>query len=145
MSRTANNSTAASVRTGQTVPALSREEFAQRFRSLFYDLAFAVHESAITQLLEVAWNGYQEKRKSPLTRKAGPGFSDPDYELSVEWLATRAAIAVAQSNYEDPAGRPRILLICGAARNDKSCPGEAWHRWPGAPSRARVPKLTCST
>ena len=124
MTRTVNDSTSVSVRTGQAAHPLSEEEFAKRFRSLFYDPAFAGKESVINQLMEVAWNAHQEKRKSPVTRTAGAGFFDPDYELSVEWLATRDAIEVAQRSYENPSGPTRILLICGAARNDNSCPGE---------------------
>ena len=94
------------------------------FARIFYDPAFAGKEPVISQLMAVAWTAYQEKRKSPVTRKAGAEFFDPDYELSVEWLATRDAIEVAQRSYENPSGPTRILLICGAARNDNSCPGE---------------------
>lgn len=37
--------------------------------------------------MEAAWDAYSHSRKSPITRKAGPGFADPDYEISVDWLA----------------------------------------------------------
>ncbi len=63
-------------------------------------------------------------RKSPRTRPAGGAFADPTYELSIEWLATKAAIDRAQREHDD-SGRPgRVLLICASARNDTTCPGE---------------------
>jgi hypothetical protein len=40
--------------------------------------------------LQIAWDGYCKARKSPITRKAGNEFADPGYDLSVDWLATRA-------------------------------------------------------
>lgn len=112
------------VRSGQAEFPMRREEFSARFRSRFADPAFAGQQALIQQLLEIAWDGYHNGRKSPLTQKAGPGYADPGYDLSVDWIATRREIQAAQKAHDD-AGRPaRILLICGAARNDKSCPGE---------------------
>jgi multimeric flavodoxin WrbA len=72
----------------------------------------------------VAWNAYDEYHKSPRTKKAGPGFADPEYELPVEWLAARDRILEAERAYKDPAGQPRVLLVSGAARHDQTCPGE---------------------
>jgi multimeric flavodoxin WrbA len=112
------------VRKGQADSPMSRQEFETRFRARFADPAFIGKEPLIDQLLETAWDGYRKGRKSPVTRRAGPEFSDPDYELSTDWLATRAAIQQAQSRYADTAGRTRVLLICASARNDKTCPGE---------------------
>lgn len=112
------------VRTGQAEFPLSRAEFAARFRARFTDPAFASMSAQIEQLLDAAWDGYVKARKSPITRKAGPEFADPDYDLSVDWLRARSAIQAAQQRRNDAAGRSRILLICGSARNDKTCPGE---------------------
>jgi multimeric flavodoxin WrbA len=112
------------VRTGQAEWPLSRAEFERRFKARFSDPAFAAKAPAIEELLEIAWEGYCEARKSPRTRKAGPGFRDPDYDISVDWLQARAAIQQAQGRHDDPSRQPRVLLICGAARNDKTCPGE---------------------
>jgi hypothetical protein len=112
------------VRTGQGPEQLSRDQFAARFRDRFFDPGFARHEAAIEEVLEVAWNAYVHSRKSPRTHPAGPGFADPTYELSTEWLAAKAAIDQAQREHDDADRRARILLICGAARNDKTCPGE---------------------
>ena len=77
-------------RTGQA-PAfpMSPEEFGRRFRVNFYDPAFNNESEAIARLEAIAWDSYEKDRKAPRTAKAGPGFHDPDYELSVEWRATR--------------------------------------------------------
>jgi multimeric flavodoxin WrbA len=111
------------VRTGQAEGHLPRQVFEARFRARFADPAFAAAGAAIDELLDIAWDGYQNSRKSPVTRKAGKQFADPDYDLSVDWLKTREEIQAAQRRH-DAAGRSRVLLICGAARNDNTCPGE---------------------
>jgi multimeric flavodoxin WrbA len=112
------------VRTGQANFPLSREEFKRRFRARFVDPAFLGKEPLIDELSDTAWDGYQAARKSPITQKAGPGFTDPEYDLSDDWLATRSAIHEAQKRHDDRLRPARVLLVCGAARNDKSCPGE---------------------
>jgi multimeric flavodoxin WrbA len=112
------------VRTGQAEWPMSRAEFERRFKARFADPAFSDKGAAIEELLEIAWEGYREARKSPRTQKAGPGFADPNYEISVDWLQARHAIQQAQSRHDDPSQPDCVLLICGAARNDKSCPGE---------------------
>lgn len=112
------------VRTGQATFPISRHDFNARFRARFADPEFVGQEALIDQLMNTAWDGYEKGRKSPITQKAGSGFADPDYELSVDWLATRSVIQQAQANHDDAAGPSRVLLICGAARNDKTCPGE---------------------
>ncbi|HEX3948286.1 MAG TPA: flavodoxin family protein [Steroidobacteraceae bacterium] len=111
------------VRTGQAQFPLSHAEFSARFRARFVDPAFAGKSAAIDELLEIAWDGYTQARKSPITRKAGNEFADPDYGLSVDWLQARSAIQKAHERH-DQSSHSRILLICGAARNDKTCPGE---------------------
>jgi multimeric flavodoxin WrbA len=112
------------VRTGQGSTKLTKEEFARRLRERFYDPAFEVAAAEIERIIEIAWEGYHEYRKSPRTRRAGRGFADPEYELPVEWVATRNAIHKAQREHDDPTSRSRILLICGSARSDETCPGE---------------------
>jgi multimeric flavodoxin WrbA len=112
------------VRKGQGDPKLSRAEFGKRFRARFYDPAFDSLRGEIDRLESVAWDGYSNSRKSPRTRKAGAEFADPDYDLSVEWLATRDAIRTAEAIQRDPATKRRALLICGSSRSDTTCPGE---------------------
>ena len=43
--------------------------------------------------------------RRPVTRKAGPGFADPDYDLSVDWIAAREAIRRGAGAARRP-GRP---------------------------------------
>src|SRR5688572_7043397 len=112
------------VRKGQGDVKLSREEFERRLRERFYDPAFATIDDAVTRVVEVAWTAYDEYHKSRRTRKAGPGFADPDFDLPVEWLEARERVADAQRAHDDPAAQPRVLLVCGAARHDQTCPGE---------------------
>ncbi|MBW8779316.1 MAG: NAD(P)H-dependent oxidoreductase [Burkholderiales bacterium] len=112
------------VRKGQAPGQISRAEFAERFQSSFRDPAFQAEKEALGRIEEIAWLGYKAERKEPVKRKAGPGFADPDHDLSVDWLAARDAIAAAQARQADPAAPSRVLMILGASRNDGSCPGE---------------------
>jgi multimeric flavodoxin WrbA len=112
------------VRKGQGDVKLSREEFTRRLGERFYDPAFDPVRAELDRIIEVAWTAYAEYHKSPRKRKAGPGFADPEFELPVEWLDAREAILTAERRQRDPAGRSRILLVCGAARHDQTCPGE---------------------
>lgn len=112
------------VRKGQTDWPIEREEFVRRFKHAFFDPRFDDHAATIDELADLAWRNYCETRKSPRTRKAGSGFADPDYELSIEWLNARDAIDQAAREHADASRRDRVLLICAASRNDKTCPGE---------------------
>ena len=112
------------VRKGQGDVALTREEFERRFRARFYDPAFEKVDRQISDILEVAWQAYDEYHKSPRTRKAGPGFADPEFELPIEWLETRERIQQAEREQKDATRPGRVLLVCAAARHDQTCPGE---------------------
>jgi len=112
------------VRRGQAPAQISRAEFAERFQSAFRDPAFAPEKASLARIEEIAWQAFKDERKSPVTRKAGPGYADPDYDLPVDWRATHDAVAAAQAAQADPASPSRVLMIVGAARNDGSCPGE---------------------
>jgi multimeric flavodoxin WrbA len=112
------------VRKGQGEWPMQRDEFERRIRRRFYDPSFDQSAAAIDQLVDIAWKNYCESRKSPRTRKAGAGFSNPEYELSVEWIEARQRILDAQSRHEDTTSPSQILLICASSRNDKTCPGE---------------------
>jgi multimeric flavodoxin WrbA len=112
------------IRKGQGDVKLTREEFERRLRERFYDPAFQNVEGQIADIVEVAWKAYDEYRKSPRQRSAGPGFADPEFQLPIEWLETRERIQQAEREQKD-ANRPgRVLLVCGAARHDQTCPGE---------------------
>src|SRR5215213_6851356 len=112
------------VRKGQAPAHLPRTEFSVRFRNSFRDPAFDAEADALGRLEEIAWQAYSEGRKAPRTRKAGPGYADPDYDLSIDWLEAKERIERARAVWADPASRSRVLVICGAARNDGTCPGE---------------------
>jgi multimeric flavodoxin WrbA len=112
------------VRKGQGSTHIDKTEFARRFRHRFYDPAFDAVAPEIGRLIDLAWEAYDGSRKAPRTRKAGPGFADPDYDLSLDWLAARDAIAVAEQRQRDPTAPLRILGICGSPRTDETCPGE---------------------
>ena len=112
------------VRKGQGDVKLTREEFERRLRQRFVDPAFERAERQITDIVQIAWEAYDEYRKSPRKRKAGPGFADPEFELPIEWLETRERIDQAEREHRDARRRGRVLLVCGAARHDQTCPGE---------------------
>ena len=112
------------VRKGMPSVQLSRAEFAKRFRDRFYDPAFAGLDAELGQVIDTAWNAYDEYRKSPRTRPAGRGFVDPAFEVPIEWLDTRRSIEAAERRQKDPKSPSRILLINGSSRSDQSCPGE---------------------
>ncbi|MEY4564698.1 MAG: hypothetical protein RLZZ618_3975 [Pseudomonadota bacterium] len=117
------------VRTGQAPPPLSRHEFGERFRRRFVDPAFQAESEAVARLEAIAWDAFDHGRKAPHTRKAGPEFADPDYDLSVEWIETRDRLLAAQSRWSDPASPSRLLLVNGSSRKDGTCPGEISKTW----------------
>jgi multimeric flavodoxin WrbA len=116
-------------RKGQFGEMLSREEFSQRFQGSFGHPEFEKVQDALARVEEVAWSAYINEKKLARTQKAGQGFADPDYDLSVEWKETRDRLLTAEAKQKDNATRSRILLICGADRNDGTCPGEMSKTW----------------
>ncbi|MBO9513616.1 MAG: flavodoxin family protein [Variovorax sp.] len=117
------------VRKGQAPPPMSREAFHERFMQAYQDPAFAAEHAALARLEAIAWQAYQEGRKAPSTRKAGEGFADPEYEVSIEWLETRGRLRRAQAAWADPATPSRVLLVNASPRNDGTCPGEMSKTW----------------
>ncbi|HKR36326.1 MAG TPA: NAD(P)H-dependent oxidoreductase [Steroidobacteraceae bacterium] len=112
------------VRKGQGEMRIPESVFRERLRERFYDPAFERASAEVDKVIDIAWRVYSESHKSPRTRAAGEGFADPEMQLSVQWLATRDAIAAAQRQHDDPSAKSRVLLICASARNDLTCPGE---------------------
>jgi multimeric flavodoxin WrbA len=103
---------------------LTKEEFVRRVRERFYDPTFASVASEIDRVIEVAWQNYSEYHKSPRTRPAGAGFSDPQFRLPIEWLETRKAIQAVEKDWKNPKLKTRVLLINGSTRSNQTCPGE---------------------
>src|SRR6266566_1959636 len=89
------------IRKGMPSVELSREEFEKRYRSRFADPAFKPLQRELEAIIAAAWDAYSNSRKAPLTRKAGPGFADPDYDIAVDWLKARDAIEQAQQRHDD--------------------------------------------
>jgi multimeric flavodoxin WrbA len=116
-------------RTGQAPPPLDRAAFGQRFRARFVDPAYRREDEALARLEQIAWEAYHEGRKAPHTHQAGPGYADPEYELSDEWRDTKEKLDAAQKRWLDPVTPSRVLVICGASRNDGTCPGEISKTW----------------
>jgi len=85
---------------------------------------FEAEGESIRRIELIAWNAYEKGRKAPLTRKAGPEFADPNYELSVEWIEARDRLREAERRQKLPATPSRVLVVCGSPRNDGTCPGE---------------------
>src|ERR1700742_248748 len=117
------------VRKGMPPVKLDRAEFEKRYRSRFADPAFKPLQKELDDIVAAAWDAYSNSRKSPETRKAGEGFADPNYDISVDWLAARDAIQQAQKRYDDPAEKARVLIINGSSRSEHTCPGEMSKSW----------------
>ena len=117
------------IRKGQAPAPLARDEFHLRFMQPFFDPAFKAESESIARLEAIAFEAYKEGRKAPVTKKAGPEFADPDYDMSVDWRGTRDRLIAAQKRWDDAATPSRVLLVCGSPRNDGTCPGEISKTW----------------
>ncbi len=111
-------------RKGQYGGMLSRDEFRIRFYGSFGHPEFETISDAVAQVESVAWDVYTNTKKTAHTIKAGNEFADPSYDLSLEWKHTRDRLIAAEARQKDADAPSRILLICGADRNDGTCPGE---------------------
>lgn len=108
---------------------LARDAFEKRYRSRFADPVFAPLHRELNTIIAAAWDAFSQSRKAPLTRKAGEGFADPDYEIAIDWLAARDAILQAQRMHDDETQPACILLINGSPRTEHTCPGETSKSW----------------
>lgn len=124
------------IRKGQAPETLQRAEFHERFMQPFQDPAFRAEADSLRRIELIAWQAYEEGRKAPVTRKAGPGYADPGYELSVDWLEAKARLDAAQAAWSQPQTPSRVLLVNGSPRNDGTCPGEVSKTW-------RLAQLAC--
>jgi len=103
---------------------LDEPEFKKRFLAQYIDPAFEPLQGELGKIVEAAWDAYINSRKSPKTRKAGLGYANPDYDLSLDWIEAKAAIDRARAEYESPSRTPRVLVINAASRSEHTCPGE---------------------
>jgi multimeric flavodoxin WrbA len=111
-------------RKGSPSPRLDEAEFKRRFLNQYKDPAFEPLAPELGKVADAAWDAYYNSRKSPHTLKAGPNFSDSDYDLSLDWLNAREAIRLAQIRHENDKGPLRFLLINGSSRSEHTCPSE---------------------
>ena len=111
-------------RHGQPEVKLDEAEFKKRLREKYFDPNFQQVERELEKVIDVAYRNYEEGRKAPITRDAGPEFKDPSYKLSIEWLKTRDQLRQAERDQKDPLSKSRILVICASPRNEHTCPGE---------------------
>lgn len=111
-------------REGMPDPRISRAELKRRFRLQYQDQVFDELSAELERLAEAAWQGYCHSRKSPRTQKAGVGFADPNYDISVDWLAARHAVQRAQQQHDDPSTPANFLLVNCSSRSEHTCPGE---------------------
>ena len=100
------------------------ETFTARFLAQFQDPAYTPLAAELEKIAAAAWEGYSHERKSQRTRKAGPAFADPHYELALEWLEAREALIAAQARHEDPRAPLSYLIINASPRSEHTCPGE---------------------
>jgi multimeric flavodoxin WrbA len=105
-------------------PQLDEAEFRRRFLSRFIDPAFDPLSQELEEIAAAAWDAYSNHRKAPRTQKAGLGYADPDYDLAIDWLNAKAAVAAAQTRHDDANGPCRVLLINCSSRSEHTCPGE---------------------
>jgi multimeric flavodoxin WrbA len=111
-------------RKGMPSPRLEEAEFKRRFLAQFQDPSFDALTTELQRISQAAWDAYANARKAPHTRKAGEGYIDSNYELSLDWIAASDAIKEAAQRHEDSTGPHRILLINGSSRSEHTCPGE---------------------
>ena len=139
------------VRKGMPPRRLDRGTFEKRFKSAFVDPVFSPLQRELQAITDAAWDAYDDSRKAPITRKAGAGFADPDYDIAVDWLIARDAIDAASRLHDDPAAHR--ASSSSMARLAPSTPVPAKCRSPGGWSRSRArpsrpepdSKSTCST
>lgn len=117
------------VRTGMPSVALDKAEFRKRFLARFYDPDYDPLKRELDKVIDAAWITYADYHKNPRTRRAGKDFADPDYELPVEWLETRANVMAAEKRQKNPKSPSRVLIVNGSSRNDQTCPGEMSKTW----------------
>ncbi len=81
------------IRKGMPAVKLGRQEFERRYRARFVDSALAPLQRELDAVIAAAWDTYSHGRKAPVTRKAGRGFADPNYDLTVDWLTDMGLVS----------------------------------------------------
>ena len=97
-------------RKGMPSPRLEEREFKERFRAQFRDQEYDALAVELDRITQAAWDAYEHSRKSPRTRKAGPGFADPEYELGIDWIAAHEGLLFPSSTPRKTGKRPKKAL-----------------------------------
>lgn len=116
-------------RKGMPSVALTKAQFMALARERFVDPAFDTLQKEIDKILAASWDGYHKYRKTPRTRRAGRGYADPNYDLSIDWLKAKTAIDRAERQQKSAEAKSRVLLVNGSMRSDQTCPGEISKSW----------------
>ena len=82
-------------RTGQAPPPLTRAQFGERFRQSFYDPAFLAAEDAVARLEEIAWDGYKQDRKAPITESWTSTSVAPGQRVPLRAGLLRGGVGIA--------------------------------------------------
>ena len=118
-------------RKGMPDPSLDESEFKSRFHSQFKDPAFdAAQPTSWTASRAPPGTPTAITARAPRTRKAGPGYADPDYDLAVDWIAAREAILDARSaGTTTRLARRASCWSTAPSRSEHTCPGEMSKTW----------------
>jgi len=120
-----NSAEATSPREVMPDVTLGQVEFLKRFKAQYADPAFRSASKELDVVADIAWDGYINSRKAPNTKKAGPGYADPTYDLSVDWSEAKAEIDRARVRFASKSRNPKVLLINASSRSENTCPGES--------------------
>jgi hypothetical protein len=113
---------------------LTKEEFSKRFHERFYDPTFGAVAPEIEKSHCRGVENYIEYHRNPRKRRAGAGFSDPDFPLSIEWLEAQRALQQAEKRHKSPesnapdGGNPDPTLTGGKnPQRAKEVELKGWH------------------
>ena len=139
-------------RKGQGSVKLTREEFERRLRERFYDPAFERVERRARATSSTS-PGTRTTSTARARARGRPAPASPTRTTSCRWNGSTPARRSARRERRTttPTAPRRVLLICGAARHDQTCPGEmsktfrlaqiaARARSSGARLRVRLPR-----
>ena len=93
----------------------------------FIDPSFDPLRRELKAVADAAWDAYSNSRKSPLTKKAGRGFADPN--TNSRSIGLPPATPSGRRKQTTTVGRRGILLVNGSSRTEHTCPGEISKTW----------------
>ena len=113
------------IRKGQAPGHLERDEFAGASAARSSTRLSRRRRGASRASRRSPGTPTRDGRKAPVTRKAGPGFADPDYDCRSNGSRPRTRLDARAGDAGPTRRRSRACSsICGSPRNDGTCPGE---------------------